>query len=47
MAVSMEDVKKLRDLTSAGFMDCKKALAEANGVMKSLTSKQVRLFSQN
>ena len=31
MAVSMEDVKKLRDLTSAGFMDCKKALAEANG----------------
>jgi elongation factor Ts len=28
------DVKKLRDLTGAGMMDCKKALAENNGEME-------------
>lgn len=27
----MEDVKKLREMCGAGFMDCKKALDEANG----------------
>ena len=27
-------VKELRDKTSAGMMDCKKALAEANGDME-------------
>jgi elongation factor Ts len=31
MAVSAADVKKLRDMTGAGFMDCKKALEEADG----------------
>ena len=31
MAVSAADVKKLRDLTSAGMMDSKKALEEADG----------------
>lgn len=31
MAISAADVKKLRDKTGAGMMDCKKALAEANG----------------
>ena len=31
MAISAADVKKLRDMTGAGMMDCKKALAEANG----------------
>jgi elongation factor Ts len=30
-AVSAADVKKLRDATGAGMMDCKAALAEANG----------------
>ena len=30
---SAADVKKLRDLTGAGMMDCKNALAEADGVM--------------
>ena len=29
--ISAADVKKLRDITGAGMMDCKKALAEANG----------------
>ena len=29
--ISASDVKKLRDLTGAGMMDCKKALTEANG----------------
>jgi elongation factor Ts len=29
--ISAADVKKLRDITSAGMMDCKKALEEADG----------------
>ena len=29
--ISASDVKKLRDMTGAGMMDCKKALTEANG----------------
>ena len=29
--ISAKDVKALRDSTGAGMMDCKKALAEANG----------------
>ena len=29
--IKASDVKKLRDLTGAGMMDCKKALAESNG----------------
>lgn len=31
MAISADEVKKLRDLTGAGMMDCKKALGEAAG----------------
>ncbi len=31
MAVSMDDVKKLRDFTKAGMMDCKNALEKSNG----------------
>jgi len=33
MSISAADVKKLRDQTGAGMMDCKKALAESNGDM--------------
>lgn len=33
MSISAADVKALRDRTGAGMMDCKKALAEANGDM--------------
>lgn len=29
--ITAADVKKLRDMTGAGMMDCKKALVEANG----------------
>ena len=29
--ISAADVKKLRDITGAGMMDCKKALTEAEG----------------
>jgi len=29
--INAKDVKKLRDMTGAGMMDCKKALAEADG----------------
>lgn len=32
-AISAADVKKLRDITGAGMMDCKKALEEASGNM--------------
>lgn len=31
MAINMSDVSKLREMTGAGMMDCKKALEEANG----------------
>jgi elongation factor Ts len=31
MAISAEDVKRLRDTTGVGMMDCKKALQEADG----------------
>jgi elongation factor Ts len=31
MAITAEDVKKLREKTGAGFMDCKAALQECNG----------------
>lgn len=31
MAISAADVKKLRDVTGVGMMDCKKALQEADG----------------
>ena len=31
MAVTIEDIKKLRTMTGAGMKDCKKALAEADG----------------
>ncbi len=34
MSVSAGEVKKLRDKTGAGFMDCKKALLESNGNME-------------
>ena len=34
MAVSLADIKKLREMTSAGMMDCKKALEEAEGDFK-------------
>ncbi|MBP3192011.1 translation elongation factor Ts [Natronogracilivirga saccharolytica] len=33
MSISAADVKKLRDQTGAGMMDCKKALADSNGDM--------------
>ncbi len=33
MAISLEDIKKLRERTGAGMADCKKALEEANGEM--------------
>jgi len=35
--ISAADVKKLRDLTGAGMMDCKKALAEAGGDFEKAT----------
>ena len=34
MSISASDVKKLRDLTGAGMMDCKKALGESGGDME-------------
>jgi elongation factor Ts len=37
MAISASDVKKLRDQTGAGMMDCKSALEEANGNFEEAT----------
>jgi elongation factor Ts len=34
MTISAKDVKQLRDRTGAGMMECKQALAEANGDME-------------
>jgi elongation factor Ts len=34
MAITAQDVNKLRQMTGAGMMDCKKALTEANGDME-------------
>ena len=31
MTIKAIDVKKLREITNAGMMDCKKALIESNG----------------
>jgi elongation factor Ts len=31
MSISAQDVNKLRQMTGAGMMDCKKALTEAGG----------------
>ena len=33
MAVTAQMVKELREMTSAGMMDCKKALVETDGDM--------------
>jgi len=38
MAISATDVKKLRDQTGAGMMDCKTALEEANGIFDEATT---------
>ncbi|MDE6574633.1 MAG: elongation factor Ts, partial [Muribaculaceae bacterium] len=34
MAVTLAEISKLRALTGAGMMDCKKALAETDGDME-------------
>ncbi len=38
MAITASDVKKLRDQTAAGMMDCKAALEEANGDFEEATT---------
>jgi len=38
MAITAEQVKKLRDATGAGMMECKAALTEANGNMEEATT---------
>ena len=38
MAITAEQVKQLRDKTGAGMMECKAALAEANGDMEEATT---------
>ncbi len=34
MSITAADVNKLRGITGAGMMDCKKALVEAEGVFE-------------
>ena len=38
MAISASDVKKLRDQTGAGMMNCKDALEEAHGSFEEATT---------
>src|SRR5688500_16891317 len=38
MAISADQVKKLRDLTGAGMMECKAALTEAGGDIEAATT---------
>ena len=38
MTISAEQVKALRDVTGAGFMECKAALAEAGGSLEEATT---------
>src|ERR687896_2446556 len=38
MAITADLVKKLRDLTGAGMMECKAALTEANGNIEEATT---------
>ncbi len=38
MAIKAEDVKKLRDTTGAGFMDCKDALTKSGGDVNKATA---------
>jgi translation elongation factor EF-Ts len=40
VAISAADVNKLRQMTGAGMMDCKKALAEANGDFRTVKPKK-------
>ena len=34
MAISLDDIKRLRERSGAGMADCKKALEEADGNME-------------
>ena len=38
MAITAGEVKKLRDATGAGMMECKAALTEANGDLEAATT---------
>ena len=42
MAVTINDIKKLRDMTGAGLSDCKKALIESDNDI----TKAMELISQ-
>ena len=43
--ISTSDIKKLRDLTGAGFLDCKNALDESNSDFdKAIEFKKKRSF---
>ena len=39
MAITLADIKKLREMTSAGMMDCKNALTEADVLSRSFAKK--------
>jgi len=42
MAITAKDVNKLRQMTGAGMMDCKKALVEEKKRKKKRKSKEVK-----
>ena len=43
MEVTMNDIKKLREMTGAGLADCKKALAESDDMLLLLSVATARL----
>ena len=50
MAISAADVKNLREMTGVGMMDCKKALAAADGDMdkaKTLLTRHYNRFQKD
>ena len=46
-AISAQDVNKLRQMTGAGMMDCKKALSEADGDFEKAIEKREELKKIN
>ena len=46
MAITAGMVKELREMTGAGMMDCKKALAETNGDMEAAERGKVKMKNE-
>ena len=47
VTISAQDINKLRQMTGAGMMDCRKALTETNGDFEAADRKSTRLNSSH